>query len=309
MNAKRALSLIACCLALSPPGQAQTNSVVTFTNRFATFTNLQGQTYNRVELVRADDRRIIYRCEGGGGTVYYTNLSPATLESLGLSTNRIALAAEQARQEAFQKDQLEAQQRERMKDPANWRTVHLSALKHTVPGPAGWTWSVVEIPGMVVIYNVPSKTWRYFTRYDALVASAAQLNRQLAPYDQRLKQVEAVVKQLKNELYRQQYAENQAMSATYGDPALIEWVMAYTAPIRDWGADINRRGVQAEDLLFELQAQRENLAARLEDTLRQLEDLVINEKKDATEIKVFVTNKKGYGSPILISTGDGGITP
>ena len=100
MNAKRALSLIAWGLALSAAGRAQTNSVLTFTNRFATFTNLQGQTYNRVELVRADDRRILYRCEGGGGTVYYTNLSPATLESLGLSADRIAVAAEQAVQEA-----------------------------------------------------------------------------------------------------------------------------------------------------------------------------------------------------------------
>lgn len=309
MNAEEALSLIACWLALSPAGQAQTNSVITFTNRFATFTNLQGQMYSNVELVRAEDRRIMYRCEGGGGTVYYTNLSPATLEGMGLSTNRIALAAEQARQEAFQKDQLEAQERERMAEPANWRTVHLSALKHTVPGPAGWTWTVVEIPGMLVIYNVPSRTWRYFTRYDALAASATQLNQKLAAHDRRLKQLEAVIEQLRNELYRQQYAENQAMTAAYGDPALVEWVMAYTAPIRDWGADINRRGVQAEDLLFALQNQRKTLAAQLEETLRQLEDLVINERQDAVEIKVFVTNKKAYGSPILVSTGDPEPTP
>jgi hypothetical protein len=85
----------ASCFAVVPC-HAQSNSVITFTNRFATFTNLQGRVYDHVQLIRADANGIIYRMEDGGGFISFTNLAPATLQELGVPTNRIALAEQRA---------------------------------------------------------------------------------------------------------------------------------------------------------------------------------------------------------------------
>jgi hypothetical protein len=100
------LLLKACALfipALTLTATAETNSVITFTNRYETITNLQGHVYEQVELVRADLDGIVYRCEGGGGRISYTNMSPDKLESLGIDTNRIAIAAERAAMNAAQR--------------------------------------------------------------------------------------------------------------------------------------------------------------------------------------------------------------
>lgn len=89
--------------ALTLTATAETNSVITFTNRYETITNLQGQVYEHVELVRADLDGIVYRCEGGGGRISYTNMFPDKLEALGIDTNRIAIAAERAAMNAAQR--------------------------------------------------------------------------------------------------------------------------------------------------------------------------------------------------------------
>ena len=69
---------------------------IVFTNKTASFTNLQGRVYSAVELVRADLDGLIWREAGSGGRVCFTNLSVDTLERLGIPTNRIQIAAERA---------------------------------------------------------------------------------------------------------------------------------------------------------------------------------------------------------------------
>jgi hypothetical protein len=73
-----------------------------FTNRSETITNAQGDPI-RAELVYADLDGIIYRCPGGGGRLSYTNLSLAELESLGIPTNRVAVAEQRAALRSEQK--------------------------------------------------------------------------------------------------------------------------------------------------------------------------------------------------------------
>src|ERR1039457_954342 len=73
-------------------GVAAGQDTLTFTNKLATFTNLQGQVYRDVQLVRADAYSIIYRETVGGGSVCLTNLPVAFLESLGISSNQITVA-------------------------------------------------------------------------------------------------------------------------------------------------------------------------------------------------------------------------
>ena len=73
-------------------GVAPGQDAITFTDKLVTFTNLQGQVYRDVRLVRADADGITYREGVGGGRVRYTDLAPGVLGSLGLDTNRIAVA-------------------------------------------------------------------------------------------------------------------------------------------------------------------------------------------------------------------------
>lgn len=73
---------------------------ITFTNRTASFTSLQGQSYKGVHLVRADSDGLIWRDGASGGRICYTNLDPELLESLGISSNRIEIARARAEHKA-----------------------------------------------------------------------------------------------------------------------------------------------------------------------------------------------------------------
>jgi hypothetical protein len=74
---------------------------VTFTNRTATFKDLQGRTYGHVQLVRGDLDGLIWRDGASGGRICYTNLSSEFLEGLGISSNRIEVARARAEKKAI----------------------------------------------------------------------------------------------------------------------------------------------------------------------------------------------------------------
>ena len=73
---------------------------IVFTYRTATFTNLQGEAYKNVQLVRGDQDGLIWREGASGGRICYTNLAPELLESFGISSNRIAIARDRAEHKA-----------------------------------------------------------------------------------------------------------------------------------------------------------------------------------------------------------------
>jgi regulator of protease activity HflC (stomatin/prohibitin superfamily) len=104
-SAKRLLvsACVSWVLAFGLNAAAEISGVINLTNRNETLTNLQGQVYSNVDLVRADLDGVVYRSESGGGRISYTNLSPARLETLGIPTNRIAVAAERAAMNAEQR--------------------------------------------------------------------------------------------------------------------------------------------------------------------------------------------------------------
>ena len=74
---------------------------ITFNDKVATFTNLQGQVYQHVHLVRGDRDGLIWRDGASGGRICYTNLHPDLLESFGISSNRIEVARVRAEQKAI----------------------------------------------------------------------------------------------------------------------------------------------------------------------------------------------------------------
>ncbi len=65
---------------------------IIFTNKTATFTNLDGYRFVKVTLVKADLDGVIWRDGASGGRICYTNLSPSQLEQWGIPTNRIDVA-------------------------------------------------------------------------------------------------------------------------------------------------------------------------------------------------------------------------
>lgn len=87
------------CLVFTVWTSAQADDII-FTNRTATFTNLQGHSYECVQLIRGDQDGLIWRDGASGGRVCYTNLHPDLLESFGISSNRIEIAKARADQKA-----------------------------------------------------------------------------------------------------------------------------------------------------------------------------------------------------------------
>ena len=63
----RKIILLFCACLVVAPCRAQSDSVITFGDRFETFTNLQGRVYEHVQLIRAEDGCITYRVGDGGG--------------------------------------------------------------------------------------------------------------------------------------------------------------------------------------------------------------------------------------------------
>jgi hypothetical protein len=54
---------------------------ITFTNRMATFSNLEGRLFFNVTLVKANQDGVIWRDGAGGGSGWYANLNPALLKN------------------------------------------------------------------------------------------------------------------------------------------------------------------------------------------------------------------------------------
>jgi hypothetical protein len=88
------------------PEAGYSTDLIEFTNKIASFTNLQGEAFNQVSLVRGDLDGVIWRNGPNGGRVCYTNLHPVFLQDWGIPTNRIdsARARAEHRQLADERD-------------------------------------------------------------------------------------------------------------------------------------------------------------------------------------------------------------
>jgi len=76
--------------------QVAASDLIDLRSRITTFTNLQGQAFSNVTLIRADLDGVLWRKEASGGRVCYTNLDLGLLELWGIPTNRAEIARERA---------------------------------------------------------------------------------------------------------------------------------------------------------------------------------------------------------------------
>ena len=104
LREKRAQSFLVLALSV----MAVSAQDIVFTNKTATFTNLEGKAFKEVELRGGDWDGVIWRNGASGGRVSYTNLHPAFLDAWGIPTNRIGVARSRAERKAVSDAQYRA---------------------------------------------------------------------------------------------------------------------------------------------------------------------------------------------------------
>jgi hypothetical protein len=93
-----------------------------FFDRVASFTNRQGEAVPNATLIRADATQIIYKTNDIYGTVKLTNLSPATLDYIGVPASFLeqVMAQKQKQAQAAAKTAaLWKSEQEKLRDPAS----------------------------------------------------------------------------------------------------------------------------------------------------------------------------------------------
>jgi hypothetical protein len=80
---------------------AAASDFIDLKGRVATFTNLQGEAFSDVSLVRGDLDGIIWRKGASGGRVCYTNIDCAIITDWGIPSNRVSIAKERADRKAL----------------------------------------------------------------------------------------------------------------------------------------------------------------------------------------------------------------
>ena len=142
--------LALCLLAASALAQQGT---ITFTNKIATFTNLEGRIFKDVQLVRADLDGLIWMQDvTSAGRICYTNLDPDVLESFGISSNRIAVALARAQHKAVARAQeqmaIAASARAKLgqaaKEAAQFQVNVTYAVGYGGSGSSKYIWALVE---------------------------------------------------------------------------------------------------------------------------------------------------------------------
>lgn len=270
----------------------------TFTNRFATFTNLQGRLYEHVELVRAIGTGIIYRHGGESELIRYTNLSDQTIEGFGISADRKSASVAAEKERAASLAAIAAQEREQMADPANWITVHVIAGQAT---DAGSLWQVEELPGWFFISNIPEKTVRYFQECYALAYKAAAVKSRIAQADDLIRQSADQKAQLANEGRAQQALQDRANTAVQVDSFYDPNNFYYIDPrVNDWARDIQQRTDQLDADVAKVTNAKQSDEDELSRDEQQMRALTSSRGESDTAITIFVSRHKLQGYHILI---------
>ena len=295
---KSFIGVLILIFSLCAVAMGQGTNDITFTNQVVTFTNLQGRTYRNVNLVRADDRGVVYQSGAEWGLVRYTNLSAQTIEDLGLPASKVNALANAEKERAARLAEMAEQQRERMADPANWTTVHVVAGQGT---DAGWIWQVKEFSGWFFINNLPAKTVAYFRDYYALAYKINALQNQSAQLDQYIRQTDSQEAQLKAESKQEKALHNQVEATA--SPEAAETINTYIVdPSRkQWANQIDRRNKQLQAEMTNVSKAKAADESEIRTNQDDLQKLMSTRGETDAKISVFRTGKKLQGYPVLFA--------
>ncbi len=240
----RLVVLMTACLGI-PTGQCQTSPDLWFTNRVVTFTNLEGERFVDADLVEAGISQVVFKTNGIFGAVKFTNLSPATLELIGIPPSQLELAHEleiqKAEALAHQRALLKDEQ-EKLLDPSNLveLTVESIQLKDNDPiyGRVQFC-SVSTATGAsrsVFVVNLPRTVTAYFDQLSALAQQIDQLNGQI---ETTTAHINAGMDQAKQAQYQLDQINPYTPTAAYGDPGFVNVEMAQRNAVQLAQSNIN----------------------------------------------------------------------
>jgi hypothetical protein len=223
--------LIAACFGMGN-GQSQTTMDLWFTNRIVTFTNLQGERFAHAEVVEADASQVVFKTNDIFGTVKLTNLSPATLEWIGIPPEQLELAhqleIQKAQALAHQRAMLQDEQ-QRLLDSSNLvrLTVESIQLKDydAIYGPVLFC-NVRTATGAatsVFVVGLPQRVTAYFDQRSALESEIAQLSGQIEAETAQLATAEDQAKQAQ---YQLSQLDTYTPTGAFGDPNFVNAEMA-----------------------------------------------------------------------------------
>jgi hypothetical protein len=281
---------------------------VTFTNRVVTITNLQGEAFKDIQLVRADAKGIVYVYPNalGGGKIHYTNLSPATLAAIGLDADAADKESKLTAEEAAHEKQLADEEREKMRDPANYKTVHLASFT-TLPnmgaGVGQGTVTEFEKRGKFVIYNVPEKIVTYFAESQRQTELVSQTANQLEQVRNQRAQNQARISNLTSEKARLSNKQSLGLDIQIysSAPSNPNWNLSMAQEIRNNADALGSAQRDASTLAMQESQLQSTLAAAKD----ELASFLKKHPGHDCEIRVFASQRKRYmGNSVLYCAGD-----
>ena len=271
------ISSLAILLAVN--GYAAPGASVSFTNKIATFQDLQGHSYLEATIVRADFNadgtgQIIYRVNGDYNAVSFSKLSPDTLSYLGVPSDYAEIARNQdaKKQAAAAKEaQAAAAEQQRLLDPANLTSIRVDAVLSKVGYDSvyGTLYSCRTQFGQnptllnILVARLPERISAYFDSVARQQQAIAELQNQIAGG-------QSWVANANVQLSQQQYQIEQTSAQVRANTAgMADWVYP-VAVQRDAVEAMNRE--QRRDISMYTNAQEQLVSEqdRLKDMQKDL---------------------------------------
>jgi hypothetical protein len=190
-------------------GRCQPAANLVFTNKFATFTDLHGEKFVGAELIEADATQVVFKTNGIFGAVKFTNLSTATLESLGIPLSRLDLAQElkdKKAQAIAHRQALLKDEQEKLLDPANLTKLNIDSVlfkdNNPLYGQVYWC-AVRQENGAVAklfVARLPDAVRIFFDRRAAMTQHISALSDQIDSENARIAAATADLNQAQNQV-------------------------------------------------------------------------------------------------------------
>ena len=277
---------------------------VRFTNQVVTFTNLQGQVYKDASLLRASEDQLVFKTNDIFGTVYLTNVSPATLEMLGVPASHIQAVQELQRQKedlAVRRREAFADDQERLTDPKNLIPFRVQAVLNKSQDPVYGTLTRCQLRAAdgslhtAWVARLPDSVPAYFARVREMEGAIAQFDERLT---QEAAQIDAAAADIRQQDRAVQYVA-QNTPVVIGATDDMSYFNAL-ANYHNYNAQAQTAVDNAKDALDAradaLQKQQEQL-----DQMRADLDQLKRSGSQETAVQIIVSHYLHYNNPILVS--------
>jgi hypothetical protein len=266
----------------------QASGELYFTNKIATFSSLDGQSYLAAQLVEADSSRIIFKTNGVFEAVAFTNLSPETLDQIGITQDYLASLKQSAanRAVALAKERtMLVDEEQRLRDGIGLLNLRVNTVEVSDNDPVygNLRFCRVTLPSgvntAVFVARLPDSVPEYFQRRDTLTRQIADLNSRIDATTAQVAAQSAQIDQAQNQVNQANAVPRQpAMVYDPYNQVVVNASDAVQNQINQEQANINSARVSVNDARDQIGAWRNDLTA----AQGELNDLMHKEKTDTT---------------------------